>query len=157
MESKSYLSFTFSYCIPIPWASPFYFILFAIWLDIRMFGFIASPLCWPIKVLTWWGFWLFLMATATLVLSSIMAIITWVLMVKTNELSFVFMFHAFWVMEIPQTFNQLPFGPFFNVDLFSWWTNIFLLCRLGYVLQWAGPLGVGVQFPHIASFLQIGN
>jgi hypothetical protein len=76
-------------------------------------------------------------------LSSIMAIITWVLMVKTNELSFVFMFHAFWVMEIPQTFNELPFGPFFNVDLFSWWTNIFLLCRLGYMLQWAGPLGVG--------------
>ncbi len=52
----------------------FFLVLFAIWLDIRMFGkldvwFIASSLCWPIKVLTWWVLWLFLMAIATLVLS----------------------------------------------------------------------------------------
>jgi hypothetical protein len=61
--------------------------------------------------LTWWGFWLFLMATATLVLSSIMAIITWVLMVKTNELPFISI-HVFWGYGDSQTFNQPPYGPF---------------------------------------------
>ncbi len=95
-----------------------FLVLFAIWLDIGMFvkldvWFIASPLCWPIKVLTQWVLWLFLMAIATLVLSSIMAIITWVLMVKTNELPFVFMIHAFLDMEIPKpSTNPL-------LDLFS--------------------------------------
>jgi len=70
--------------------------------------------------------WLFLIVTKSWVLSwYLMTIITWVLIVNTNKLLFVFTIHVCMDMEIlkPSTnfllgFPELRF-------IFPWWTNIF--------------------------------